>query len=851
MKKAPKVTLLAVFLVFSLIYGSRLIMNELSVVKTDSIRTSAPLGYRIHIDGNWSQTAIDYAWCTGSGTSGNPYVIQDIEIDANGEYGILIGNTTEYFRIENVIIYNAGTPAANSSIVLDNVDNGHILSNDLSDNAYCGIQMNDCNDFVVEHNTLEDNGNRGMNMLYCTYIEVRHNTITGNGQYGINLYYSDVCEFWNNSFSGIGGQSYGIYNYHSDDNVIRENYLANHGSWGIYGVVDLRTNVSNNVLIDNGNGIFGLISQNCDIMYNNVTGSTGSGIFFSACDNMWVEGNRLIGNRYGFNLGINCDFNTLTKNIFQDSTEYGVRLPYDSDYNNTHHNFYKNSFISNAIHAMDNGVDTTWNNSEFGNYWDTFSGVDMDLDGIADSPYIIDANITDYRPLMVANFSLLDDNDGDTLSDYIEINGSLNPFNGESTDPYNPDTDGDGLTDGEEYTGSANGYDSTPTDPNEYDMDGDGYSDGEEASGSANTYNGSPTDPKKMDSDGDTIDDDDEISLGFDPVNQWEYPKPDLIILSNYSLDGEVISITIKNVGVWRASGVVVVVNISSEGLTLYDNSLTGFDLEVNETKEIRILKSLYRNDLTEGENYFLSVFVDPFGVVNETNEGNNSDESILYNHNLSATGLTSIQLALIIASSALVLVAGVVASYLVLKQKKQKKEFRPLQLMVLEKFGSTLLYTHKFNKNDNQVEEPPEIIVGKDSIDSQDLDDKDEPIRERKNTHKKVPGKAVKEEPKREIDEILAAGAFSGIMSLLKSILQTEKGINEISHGEYTIYFNYGEKTICVMIAYGKFHRVLSSLKLFSTVFEEDFQNEIAEFDGRVDVFSRAFLIVQKFFPK
>ncbi|TFG20349.1 MAG: hypothetical protein EU530_03560 [Promethearchaeota archaeon] len=846
MKKAFKTSLVLICLFFVVIISIPTLENFSSEKNMNMLRNSTPLGYSIHIDGNWSATEATYDWCTGAGTSGNPYVIQYIEIDANGKYGILIGNTTDYFRIENGIIYDAGTLAANSSIVLDNVDNGHLISNDLSDNAYCGIQMNDCNDFVVEHNTLVDNGNRGMNIMYCTNIEVKHNTITGNGQYGINLYYSDFCEFWNNSFSGVGGQNYGIYNYHSDDNIIRDNFFANHGSWGIYGVVDQRTNISNNDLNNNINGIFGLISQNGDITYNNITGSTGSGIFFSACDNMWVEGNRLIGNRYGFNLGINCDFNTLTKNVFQDSTEYGVRLPFDSDYNNTHHSFYKNSFISNVIHAMDNGVDTTWNNSEFGNYWDSYSGVDADLDGIADSPYTIDANITDFKPLMVANFSLLDDNDGDTLSDYVEINGSLNPFNEEPTDPYNPDSDGDGLTDGEEYSGIANGYDGSPTDPNEYDMDGDGYSDGEEVSGSANTYDSSPTNPKKKDSDGDTIDDNDEISLGFNPNDEWEYPKPDLIILSNYSLDGEVISFTIKNVGVWRASGVIVIVSISSESLTMYDNSLSGFDLDVNETKEIRILKAEYRSDLTEGENYFISIFVDPLNLVNETDEGNNSEESILYNHNLSAAGLTSFQLGLIIAGSVIAIAAAAVFTFLLVKQTKQKKEFRPIQLMVLEKYGSNLLFTHKFLKENISVAEKKDKDLQKDGETEKLLDIGDE-LSEKKSKQSNI----KKGEQKTDIDEILAAGAFSGIQSLLKSILRTEKGINEISHGEYTIYFNYGEKTICVMITYGKFHRVLSSLKLFSTVFEEDFQNEIAEFDGRVDVFSRAFLIVQKFFPK
>ncbi len=827
-KKAPKIALLIVFLFPSLFFVPSLFVNDPSAKNMDSIRSSAPLGYNIHIDGNWTYTEGNNSWCTGAGTSGDPYVIQDIEIDANGGFGILIGNTTEYFRIENVVIYDSGSPAANSSIVLDNVDNGHLLWNDLSDSAYCGIQMNDCNNFVIEHNTINNNGNRGMNVLYCTNIEIRHNILIGNGQYGINHYYSDVCEIWNNSFSGIGGQNYGVYVYHSDDNIIRNNTFTNHNSYGYYGVVDVRSNVTNNEFIDNAGGIFGLISQDSDIMYNNITGSSGSGIFFSACDNMWVEGNRIINNRYGFNLGINCDFNTLTKNIFQDNTEYGVRMPYDPDYNNTNHLFYKNVFISNTIQAMDNGVDTNWNNSEFGNYWDSYSGSDGNLDGIGDTPFILDANVTDFKPLMVANFSLLDDNDGDSLSDYVELDGGLNPFGGETTNPYDSDSDDDGLLDGEEITGSGNGYDGAPTDPNEFDTDGDGYSDGEEATGSINA--GHPTDPNKVDSDGDGIHDNDEILLGFDPLDIWEYPKPDLVILSNYSLEGEVISFTIKNIGVWKATGIVVVVNITSESLTLYDNSLTDFDLEVNETKEIRILKAQYRQDLTEGENYFLSVYVDPQNLINETIESNNSEESILYTHNITATGLYSLELALIISASAIAVLAAAFGSYLLLKQRTQKREFKPMQLMVLEKMSSSLLYTHKFVKN-NQVEEN---LHGTIQEQSKTLDKEE-----------------IEEEPKKEIDEVLAAGAFSGIQSLLKSILRKEKGINEISHGEYTIYFNYGGTIICVLIAYGKFHPILNRLKSFSDDFERFFEKELEEFDGRVDLFSRASQIVQKYFPK
>ena len=71
--------------------------------------SSAPLGYTIHIDNNWTLTNSTYAWCTGAGTQGDPWVIKDIEIDANLGNGILIGNSTDYFEIFNSNVYYANT----------------------------------------------------------------------------------------------------------------------------------------------------------------------------------------------------------------------------------------------------------------------------------------------------------------------------------------------------------------------------------------------------------------------------------------------------------------------------------------------------------------------------------------------------------------------------------------------------------------------------------------------------------------------------------------------------------------------------------------------------------------------
>ncbi|NHJ25786.1 MAG: hypothetical protein EAX89_14485, partial [Candidatus Lokiarchaeota archaeon] len=75
--------------------------NDSSNLDNEDLKISAVSG-RIHIDNNWTYTAGNYTWCTGSGTYPDPYIIQDLVIDGGGSGScIWIENSTVYFRIEN------------------------------------------------------------------------------------------------------------------------------------------------------------------------------------------------------------------------------------------------------------------------------------------------------------------------------------------------------------------------------------------------------------------------------------------------------------------------------------------------------------------------------------------------------------------------------------------------------------------------------------------------------------------------------------------------------------------------------------------------------------------------------
>lgn len=293
----------------------------------------------IHVDNNWSSTTSTYAWCSGDGSWDNPYLIENVTIDASSSpivSGIWIQNSNDYFIIRNSTIFNAGSGSSGAGIRLTFIENGQFTKNTISDNYR-----------------------------------------------GITLWNTDNCSFFDNSLIDNGGQ--GITLEYSEENKIIEN-TANGSQYYALFIASLS---HNNTVLGND--------------FNSNTGSAndGTGIHIQYSLDCEIYENKLDYNEYGIRLVDGAENTTIYNNIIENNNIYGVYVD-NSSRECVNNLFYNNTFNNPAgINAYDNGSNSEWDNGLIGNYWDDYGGSDNNDDGIGDSPYLIggDANSQDDIPI--------------------------------------------------------------------------------------------------------------------------------------------------------------------------------------------------------------------------------------------------------------------------------------------------------------------------------------------------------------------------------------------------------------------------------------------------------------------
>jgi len=207
---------------------------------------------------------------------------------------------------------------------------GNGVTEALSGNA---IHLWSSNGVTIEGNQLS--GHRdGIYLEFTEHSIIRQNRSTGNLRYGLHFMFSHDCQYLENTFANNGA---GVAVMYSHGVVMSGNRFEH--SWG--------------------GAAYGLLLKDITDSHvsGNLFGDNSVGLYAEGANRVIVSGNRF--ERNGWALKIMAD---AQENRFED-----------------------NVFLGNSFDVATNG---TSNSSRFErNYWDHYTGYDLDGDGIGDVPF--------------------------------------------------------------------------------------------------------------------------------------------------------------------------------------------------------------------------------------------------------------------------------------------------------------------------------------------------------------------------------------------------------------------------------------------------------------------------------
>ena len=230
---------------------------------------------------NWTW-AKSQPWCSGTGTSVDPYILENLKISGFGieSYGIDIRNSNVSFIIQECLIYNAD----DAGIYLDNVNNSRIINNNCSNNEN-GIYIEYSNSIIISENDANDNRFDGISIFESNDVDITGNNINNNGDSGLKI---DECNF--NTISGniIDGNQDGIFFYRTLNNTIIGNTVRNNSGRGIHIDEDSDYNEFTENIIRNNTIGFNIASFNeNNLVYKNLFLNNGLHAFDDGTANKW------------------------------------------------------------------------------------------------------------------------------------------------------------------------------------------------------------------------------------------------------------------------------------------------------------------------------------------------------------------------------------------------------------------------------------------------------------------------------------------------------------------------------------------------------------------------------------
>ena len=328
-----------------------------------------------NIANNNKQSGIDLSLCNNNSILENTAFNNTDGIYISGNNNSILYNHANNNRMNGITTFGDNILVANNSLIKNRFSgitfNGANLKLRNNDMILCGVSLwgslKQCSTYDIDTSNLV---NKKPFYYYYNETNLGQDNFINAGQ--IFLVRCNDSLISNNNVSFC---SSGIYLYYCNDNVITGNIADHNYYMGIYLIYSHNNELVNNSANNNLGGLLSIYSN------NNV-----------------LSGNRVFNNKY-YGIVIIGDNNTITENTIYHNN-VGIIFEYWSHSNLV----YLNCFINNNQSAVDEGFSNRWDNGVKGNYWDDYTGLDLNYDGIGDIPYFITGVSIDRFPLMKCPF---------------------------------------------------------------------------------------------------------------------------------------------------------------------------------------------------------------------------------------------------------------------------------------------------------------------------------------------------------------------------------------------------------------------------------------------------------------
>ncbi|SFG46889.1 nitrous oxide reductase family maturation protein NosD [Pontibacter chinhatensis] len=286
-------------------------------------------------------------------------------IDGNFK-GQILTITSDNVTVEGLTLQNIATSYRQDDAAIRVVQrsNVRILNNTIL-HTYFGIYLQNSDNCVIKGNVVAGQDVTGKN-----------ESALGNA---IHLWYCDKAVISNNR---VSGHRDGIYLEFVKDSEVKDNLSEHNLRYGLHFMFSDRNTYTHNTFRKNGAGVAVMYTRDIRMEYNTFEDNWGAaayGLLLKDISNSVIHNNTFRRNTTGIYMESSSRLD-LQRNDF-DRNGWAVRLLSSC----TDDVFKFNNFTGNSFDVSTNG-DSQLNRFE-NNYWDKYTGYDLDKDRVGDVPY--------------------------------------------------------------------------------------------------------------------------------------------------------------------------------------------------------------------------------------------------------------------------------------------------------------------------------------------------------------------------------------------------------------------------------------------------------------------------------